>query len=259
MRKLALLVIYVLFLAINLHAQVVGGQYEKLEKLYSQGKYESCLFKADNYTYKPDNSRDAEPYLYMAMCFYQLSVSEDPLIREDYSDGFKQAVKYAARFIKKDKEGEMLADNMEFINMLKELQKKEIKELFSQGDYRKAATSAKLYDKLNKDEDLALLYFIGMNEIMSNNISQGSRDLDEATTKLNEALTKGPYKPDPMVKSIVVDGFLKFSEYLVNQKNVKEAAQHLEFAKKIYPNDGYIKLQYNVIKSSLDNTANSKN
>lgn len=252
MRKIVITLFIGCFSWIGLNAQVVGGTYDKLEKLYSQGKYESCLFKADNYTYKPDNSRDAEPYLYIAMCFYQLSLSEDPLIREDYSDGFKQAIKYTARFIKKDKDGEMLADNMEFVNLLKELQKKEIKELFGKGDYRKAATSAKLFDKLNREEDLTLLYFIGMNEMMSNNLSQGSKDIEDASTRLNEIMAKGPYKADAFIKSIVVDGFLKYSEYLVSQNQIKEAAKELEMALKIYPNDGYLKLQYNVVKQSLE-------
>jgi hypothetical protein len=239
-------------------AQVVGGTYDKLEKLYSQGKYESCLFKADNYTYKPDNSRDAEPYLYIAMCFYQLSNSEDPLIKEDYNDGFKQAIKYTARFIKKDKEGTLLADNMEFVNGLKDLQKKEIKELFASADYRKAATAAKLFDKLNREEDLTLLYFIGINEVMSNNLSQGTKDIEDASTKLNELLAKGTYKADTYIKSFVVDGFLKYSEYLINQNQVNDAAKELEIALKIYPNDGYLKLQYNMVKQSLDNNKANK-
>ena len=68
---------FALILTINLcgFSQVEGGTNEKLAKLYNQGKYESCLFKADNLTYKEGSSRDPEPYLYISMCFYQLSQS----------------------------------------------------------------------------------------------------------------------------------------------------------------------------------------
>jgi len=258
MRKLLLFAFLFICIYQNANTQVVGGTYEKLAKLYNQGKYENCLFKADNLTYKPESTNDAEPYLYIAMCFYQLSLSEDPIIQEDYSDGVKQAIKYAARFIKKDKEGVMYTENIEFINLLKEIQKNEIKTLFDKGEYRKAATSAKLFDKLNKDEDLVLLYFIGINGVMSNNLTQGTRDIEEATTKLNEVFSKGTYKTDPFINTFAISGFLKYSEYMVNQGNVADALKQLEMALKIYPNDGYLKLQYNVIKQNLENKTENK-
>ena len=78
------------------NAQVIGGSNTKLEKLYNEGKYENCLLKADGMTYKDDYAKDPEPYLYISMCFYQLSKSEDPDIQADYKNAFKDAVKNAA-------------------------------------------------------------------------------------------------------------------------------------------------------------------
>ncbi len=252
MRNIAFILIMFFSLSSMAQFQVVGGTYEKLAKLYSQGKYESCLFKADDYTFKAESSKDAEPFLYMSLCFYQLSISEDSDIREDYKDGFKQAVNYAGRFIKKDKEGVMYTDNIDFINRLKEIQKKEIKEEFDKADYRKTVAAAKLFTKLNREEDLSFTYFIGMNEVMSNNVSQGERTIDEAIKKLNEKLAANDFKADPLVKSLVIDAILKYSEFLVNQDQIESAHNQLEFALRLFPNDGYIKLQFNVVKQAYD-------
>ena len=255
-----LVIILTLFFSLSSSAQfqVVGGTYDKLAKLYGQAKYESCLFKADDYTFKAESSRDAEPFLYMSLCFYQLSISEDSDIREDYKDGFKQAVNYAGRFIKKDKEGLMYADNIEFINHLKEIQKKEIKEVFDKADYRKTVAAAKLFAKLNREEDLSFTYFIGMNEVMSNNVSQGERTIDEAVKQLSEKLATNNYKTDPLVKSLVIDAILKYSEFLVSQEQIESAHKQLEFASRLFPNDGYIKLQFNVVKQAYDKQLKEK-
>ncbi|MGE4289351.1 MAG: hypothetical protein AB7E36_11710 [Salinivirgaceae bacterium] len=252
MKNLVFILTLFLYISSSAQFQVVGGTYEKLAKLYSQAKYESCLFKADDYTFKSESSKDAEPFLYMSLCFYQLSISEDSDIREDYKDGFKQAVNYAGRFIKKDKEGEMYNDNIDFINHLKEMQKKEIKEVFDKADYRKTVAAAKLFSKLNREEDLSFTYFIGLNEVMSNNVSQGERTMDEAVKQLNEKLAANSFKADPLVKSLVIDAILKYSEFLVNQEQIENAHNQLEFALRLFPNDGYIKLQYNVVKQAYD-------
>jgi hypothetical protein len=186
MRFTKLFLIIIAFSCSNIFAQVVGGTDEKLAKLYNSGKYESCLFKADGLTLKEGTSNDPEPYLYAAMCFFELSKSEDPIIREDYKDGVKQAIKYANKFAKKDKENELYSANIEFINTLKEVQYTEVKGFFDAEDYKKAATSAKFYDKLNKEEDFLILYFVGICEILSKNVTQGNRSIDEALRHGNE-------------------------------------------------------------------------
>lgn len=259
MKKIALLLLLIVSYS-YIYPQVVGGSQDKLAKLYNQGKYESCLFKADNLTYKDDYKRDPEPYLYIAMCFYQLSQSEDEMVREDYKDGVKQAIRYAARFVKYDKKGEMYADNIDFINKLKDEQIKKIKQEMNDNNYRKAATAAKYYNRLNTQEDFAVSYFIGMCQILSNNLSQGAQSIEKATEKLNEQLDTKTFKADNKIKSLLIDGFLKYSEYLVSVDRKADAAGNLTFGLKLFPNNGYIKVQYNLINKSLNdnNSANEQ-
>lgn len=239
--------------SLSLKAQInESEEYKKLAQVYAQGKYESCLIKADNFTYKEESSMDAEPYLYVAMCYYQLSISEDPVLREDYKDGYKQALKYTAKFVKKDKEGIYYDKYIEFIDLLKGSLEKEIKVQFEKGEYRKVAVAAKQLDNINKTDDNGLLYFAGMNEILSNNPSVGTQTMDKAKEKLTESLKNKTLSIHPTTKSFLIDGFLKYSEFLVAKQNLKEASDALAFGLKLFPEDGYLKLQYNAINQKLN-------
>lgn len=189
------------------------------------------------------------------MCFFQLSKSADPIIAEDYADGEKQAIKYAAKFIRKDKDGEMYSDNMEFINMLKEIQYKRVKKYFDEENYRKAGSEAKLYAKLRKDEDFAITYFIGACELMSNNYSQGRKHVDESRTQLKILAKSNQINIDKIFKPLVSSGFLKYSEFLVSEGNVEEAAKELKLGLKVLPNDGFLKIQSNMINKKLESNS----
>jgi len=235
-----------------LQAQVVGGTDEKLAKLYNSGKFENCLVKADGLTYDEATSKNPEPYLYVAMCFYELSKSEDPIIKEDYKDGFKQAVKYVNKFAKKDKEGKMYFDNIDFINKLKKVQFDEVKGFFDEGDYKKATLSAKQYDKINRVQDFSVLYFVGICEMLSNNSSLGAKDIDLAKASLEAEIKEGKYKLDKQFSTLISSGFLKYSEFLVTNKNLKGAAECLSFGMLLIPNDGYLKAQYNMINDKMN-------
>jgi len=254
MRKSIFLSLLGFAITTNIIAQVVESEYKKLAQLYNQGKYESCLIKADNYTYKEENSMDAEPYLYVAMCYYQLSISEDPIIKEDYKDGFKQALKYTAKFVKKDKEGKLYDENIEFVNLLKAELNKEINTQFEKGDYRKVSVTARQLEKLNRETDFGLLYFIGMNEIMSNNQSQGVKSMEQAKLELMQKFKNQSLNIEANTKSLLISGFLKYSEFLAAKGNLKEASDNLSYGLKLFPEDGYLKMQYNAVNQKMSAT-----
>jgi hypothetical protein len=224
----------------------MNGKHDKLKKIYMEGKYEKCLYKADNYTYKDEYKKDPEPYLYISMCFYQLSVSEDEGIREDYKDGFKQAINYARKFLKKDKEGNMISDNIDYIEMLKREQINNIQKYLKIDDFGKAKLQANVYSKLNKEDDFALEYYIGMLETLKGS-SNGERVMNKAQEELLPKLDDGSYKHDPIIKSLIKNGFLKYSEIMVGEGQNAKAKEAIKVGHKLFPNDGYITMQYNMM------------
>lgn len=237
-----------MIICVGTFAQVKGGHNTKLSKLYTSGKYEVCLFKAEDLCADQAAGREAEPHLYAAMCMVKLYESSDPEVAADYKDGMRQAVKYTQKFIRKDIEGELYAQNTDFIDLIKKYVKKDIKTNFDKGNYSKASAAAKNYEKLYQKPDYLFMYYSGILKCMSNNETQGAHEMDEARAKLSEQIVNNiAIKPDPIVKSLIVDGIMKYTQDLLADKRKKDAESVITLANKIFPNDGYIKVQYNMI------------
>ena len=101
---------------------------------------------------------------------------------------------------------------------------------------------------MNQKTDYLFMYYSGILKCMSNNVTQGEHEMSEARTKLTEQIVNGgSIKPDPIVKSMIVDGIMKYTQDLVAEKRKKDAESVITLANKIFPNDGYIKVQYNMI------------
>ncbi len=257
MRSLIFIMLMTLLWFSSSIAQVVGGKDDKLAQLYASGKYESCLFKADNMTYRESSSHEPEPYLYVAMCYYKLSMSDDPILRDDYKDGFKQAIAYIGKFIRKDKEGILYDENIGFINTLKDEQLKKINKYFQDMEYKKAAIAAKSYNKLNRENDETIVYFIGACEMLSKNNPQGELDMSKAQTILNEKIKAGTLKTDPRFTPLLASVFLKYSENLVLLSQLESASTILSYGLKMMPDEGYLKLQLNMIEKKMQTQIDS--
>lgn len=243
----SLCVAVLMFACANLFAQVKGGHNLKLAKLYTAGKYEICLFKAEDICNDPAGSREAEPHLYAAMCYVKLFDSPDPEVAADYKDGMRQAIKYTQKFIRKDAEGELFAENIDFINLLKKHLKNEIKTNFDNKSYTKAASASRNYERMNIKTDYAFLYYSGMIKCMASNSVQGEHDMQQAREQLNQQIIDGTVKIDPIVKNIMVDGFLAYSQQLINEGRKKDAEAVITLGNKLFPDNGYITVQYNMI------------
>lgn len=246
MKNSYLLVLFILSI-LSLKAQVVGGSEEKLAKLYSSGNFELCLYKAGDLTYKSSYKKNPEPYLYIALCYYELSISEDEYLREEFKKGFRNSLKITAKFVKMDKEGVMYDDNIEFIQLLKDKQFAIIKDYFDKGDYKKAASSSKYYGRLNREKDYSIIYFQGVSEVLSNNYSTGTRNVEKASLELNVLLNDENFKFDKLFEPLVLISFQKYSDYLTNDDLRDLALDNLTLAKKIYPSDIFLVKQYDKI------------
>lgn len=78
--------------------------YEDLLVLYVDEKYEKCMEKALTYTENDATKKDALPFLYVSMCNYEMSKQEKYAV--DYPKAGRDALKWAEKYRKKDKEKE---------------------------------------------------------------------------------------------------------------------------------------------------------
>lgn len=238
----------VLFMFItSAFAQVEGGINEKLAKIYQKGDYESCMFKAVDLTYNDKYKKDPEPYLYATFCYYQLSLSEDPSILEDYPNALKESIKYLIKFKKKDKDGELAGQNEGEINTILAAYFEEAVDFFKKGEYKSAAYNFKQLS-LWYSENTDLVFLQGMCDALEGK-STATQFFDQSIPVFMEQKQAGNIKVRREVKEIFSDSFIKYADYLTTTEKADSARSTLNLGLKLLP--GNINIQ-----SKLDSLEN---
>ncbi len=117
MKFLKFLFLSIICISPSLHAQPPG--FEDLVILYADGKYDKCILKAEKYTEKEDTKREPVPYIYMSMSLFQISKDQSWVEKnEEFAKAFKDALKYAAKFSKSDKDNAYASEYKEYLDEL---------------------------------------------------------------------------------------------------------------------------------------------
>lgn len=132
-------------------------------------KYEKVLFKAIRYIEDDKTSRHPMPYLYMSKAYLGIHNSDDPELRETYEvdklKALKESLKYATKFVKKDKESEYVPQELEFIDLLRA---EAIVAAETEMDNKKYTKAKSYYKSLNTldQEDPGVLIMLGTNYVL---------------------------------------------------------------------------------------------
>jgi predicted Zn-dependent protease len=94
------------FILFNSTASAQAHVYDDLLILYVDEEYVKCMDKADRYINKDDTRRDALPYLYKSLCSHEMSKLDKYTSDPEFKYAARDALKYAAKYRKKDKESE---------------------------------------------------------------------------------------------------------------------------------------------------------
>ena len=223
-------------------AQVAGGKFQKLFDLYVMGDYEKCAMKAEKMTDKDKYKREAEPYLYLSMCF--LKIADDPELSqiEPFDKAVKDAIKYGTKFVKKDlklkEKGEdyLYDDNFEYIQDLKQVAIEEGKAELAQDDYRKAVYYYKLAVKLDEN-DPAVLLIKGTCDLLSKNRREGTENVEMALEQFQKIAKEGAYEPAPQVEMAFEDGFMYYADYLIDNNELAKAQEVMELGRTLAPDN----------------------
>ncbi len=108
MKKLLTLSVFLMAFGASAQKHV----YEDLLVLFVDEKYEKCIFKAEGYTQSDATKKDALPFLYISMCLYEMSKVEKYNV--DYPKAARDAVKWAEKYRKKDKDKEFFHNYDDF-------------------------------------------------------------------------------------------------------------------------------------------------
>ena len=224
------------------YGQIIGGEFEKLSSLYVEGKYEDCGMKALRYTENDKYRKHPEPYLYLAMSFYQLSESEDQKIIEYYPKALKDAMKWAAKFKKKDTQNDYYTKNSKFIEKLKMKAVKIGDDFFAQNNYRKASYYYKAIVKFANDPNV--MFMSGICDIKMRSVSQATLSINGAIKELNSTYESGDYNPNSTTSYELSRGMIIYSDYLVELGKVDSAKATMSLARKLLPSDEPVRVHF---------------
>lgn len=241
-RILLLLSIFLVLPKMHGTAQIVDSEFQKLFDLYAMEDYEKCLVKAESYTRKDKYSREAEPYLYMALCLYHAHVSPEKFDKE-YPDALKEALKYAYKFRKKDKQGELYDANKFLLDKIREEALNQAKFYFNDGDYRKASSEFSRILKVMPD-DINIIFVTGVSLIEAKNLGEGQKYVNQAIDSLEVFEKEKRFVKDEVTNLMLIKSFISYTNYLDLSNKLDDALEIITLARKLLPHDERIKAQY---------------
>ena len=165
---------FVLASAPQLSAQIRGEEEEEpilvaekdlnqLSVWFVDGKYEKVLYKAIRYTEDDEQKKHPMPYLYMAKAYLGIHNSDDADLREAYEvdkmKALKNALKYAGKFVKKDKEQEYIFQEQEYIEELRKETIIAAETEMDNGKFTKAKSYYKYLTTLDKEDPGAWMMY----------------------------------------------------------------------------------------------------
>src|SRR5258705_13958817 len=93
--------------------------YNKLANLFTMDKFVKCIEECENYIKNENTARSPYPYLYESMSYLAIYQDIDNHDVKKFKDPLRKAMSYYGRFKKKDKSGEIKAENEEYTRELK--------------------------------------------------------------------------------------------------------------------------------------------
>lgn len=124
--------------------------YDDLVIYFADGDYEKLLKKAEKYTLKDETKGDPLPYLYLAKANFEMS--KDAVWLEKYPKAFNDAIRYTGNCIKKDKDGTVYQEHIQFFTDLKIAMVEEIKNLLVTESYPKLMGAIAKLHRFAKDD-----------------------------------------------------------------------------------------------------------
>ncbi len=183
---LSLLIIMLLRASFNPQAKAQDpDKYQPILFLIIDAEYEKALSKAEKFTNRDKTKRHPEPYFLLSMAYYE--ISKDESMKEDFPRAFREAIKYAYKGARYDKEDEYVGNYEDYLTELKVDLMRESRFFYDEGSWRKSVTNAKYVTRIDP-EDLSALLLKGAAEMRSRNAYQAEKTFEEAV-KLAETTT----------------------------------------------------------------------
>ncbi len=234
-----------LFLLPYLHVSAQSKPYDDLLVLYVDEDYEKCVYKAERYTDRKDSHRDALPYLYASMCYFEMSKTPKYQEMEEYKHAGRDALKWAAKYRRKDKNLEFFANYEDYWSELNTVAQEVGMNFLDEGAFSKARSQFQRMTRYNPENPGAWAMLALAQQKM-----KAIRDAEENTQKFHEVLEGIPNVARlPKDERILLrESLVRTATYLEDQGEVSEARKVIEFGKDHFMDDPEFKSLYEALK-----------
>jgi hypothetical protein len=237
----------ILFLSIFLLGFSFSGStqpplYDDLLIYFADGEYEKVVDKAEKYITGEDTKNDALPYLYSAKANYEMS--KDQKYKEDFPKAFNDAIGNAGKAVKKDKEGTVFADNIQFFTDLKTAVVEEIRNMVDAGDYNRLRGSVMKLQKLDP-EDVGSYFLLMAAQYQIKDKASAKVTHKTAQEKLDAIESLENWRPIDL--EMLRMGVIEYSKYLVQMSQKDAACVLLNKVKQWYEKDDTFTAYYDEI------------
>jgi len=237
-------------------ARAQDPKYTRMLEDMVDGKYERVLYRAINFTENDKTKKHPEPYYYMAAAYLRIYLSDDPELQESYPKALKEALKYATKFVKKDKEFEYVVDQGEFFE---ELRVATIAQADTEMDAEKYTRAKSLYNYLVKLDvkDPSAYMMRGFSNYQARSKRDAYVDFDIAcelvgtiTGRTKASEETGHYREEPLTdsqKNLLKTSIISAAEQLDADGERARAVELLEYGLGLFEADRSFMVTYSSI------------
>lgn len=237
-----LIAIFGLLIYTGSAALAQSPEYNDLIILYADGNYEKLIREATKYNEKDATKKDALPYLWLSKGLYAISQVGDRDVM--YKNAFKESVSALGKFRKKDKDGSIYNENVEFVEELKKASLEGVYNEVDAKNYRKAVPLLMSYYKIMPD-DLGGKYLEAACKFRENDKSGANYIWKDTEKRLAELTSIEDWSEND--KKLFKKGILETAACYKEGKQLEKAKATLNKVAQWYGDDADFKERYDEI------------
>lgn len=214
-----------LFLLPQLQAHAQSKPYDDLLILYVDEDYEKCIQRAERHTEHKDSRRDPLPYLYASMCYFEISKIPKYQEMEEYRRADRDALKWAAKYRRKDKNLEFFANYEDYWRELNTVAQEVGLNHFDAKEYSKARSQFQRITRYNPENPGAWQMLA-----LAQSAMKATRDAAESKQQFQEALDNVPNIAQlPQDQRVLLrEGLIRSAEHLLTLGKLDSARTTVE-------------------------------
>ena len=215
--------------------------YEDLLVKFVDEKYEDVLAKAQGYVDNDETKKDPLPYLYISMSLYEMSKIEKFRAMEEYKKCDKDALKWAEKYRKKDKNKEFFDNYADYWSELNTLAQDAGLNDYEANSFSKAK---QWFDGMTGyyPENPGPWLMLGLTMLKSNLVKEGEAAIAKFQPAIDAAGGIGMLPDDQ--KKLVKSALIHYATYLDSKGNKAKAKDMLEIGKDFFMEDPEFKGTY---------------